>query len=156
MQTSVTFKNLDPSENLKTYIEEKLDRLDKLLYNPAEAKVVLLVEKFRHTAEIKTLRAPKRPVCSLSAVCCTRRESSLKSHIPSTSGTSLAKVANFVGCCSTSLIAASLPWICAASPLDLPACVDARSTSRPAGSNTVLLMPILSWCFRKLSLSRRK
>ena len=52
MQTSVTFKNLDPSENLKRYIREKLDRLDKLLYNPAEANVVLLVEKFRHIAEV--------------------------------------------------------------------------------------------------------
>ncbi len=52
MQTSVTFKNLDPSENLKTYIKEKLDRLDKLLYNPAEANVVLIVEKFRHIAEV--------------------------------------------------------------------------------------------------------
>ena len=52
MQTSVTFKNLDPSENLKTYVAEKLDRFDRLLDNPAEANVVLSVEKFRHIAEI--------------------------------------------------------------------------------------------------------
>jgi putative sigma-54 modulation protein len=52
MQTSVTFKNLDPSENLKTYVSEKLDRLDKYLDNPAEANVVLTVQKFRHIAEI--------------------------------------------------------------------------------------------------------
>ncbi len=52
MQTSVTFKNLDPSENLKTYVGEKLNRFDKFLDNPAEANVVLLVEKFRHIAEI--------------------------------------------------------------------------------------------------------
>lgn len=52
MQTSVTFKNLDPSENLKSYVSEKLDRLDKYLDNPAEANVVLTVEKFRHIAEI--------------------------------------------------------------------------------------------------------
>jgi putative sigma-54 modulation protein len=52
MQTSVTFKNLVSSENLKSYAEEKLDRLDKYLYNPAEANVVLCVEKFRHIAEI--------------------------------------------------------------------------------------------------------
>ncbi|HAY39325.1 MAG TPA: ribosome-associated translation inhibitor RaiA, partial [Desulfobacteraceae bacterium] len=37
MQTSVTFKNIDPSENLKSYVGEKLDRFDKYLYNPAEA-----------------------------------------------------------------------------------------------------------------------
>jgi putative sigma-54 modulation protein len=52
MQTSVTFKNLDPSENLKAYVSDKLNRFDKFLYNPAEASVVLAVEKFRHIAEI--------------------------------------------------------------------------------------------------------
>jgi putative sigma-54 modulation protein len=52
MQTSVTFKNLDPSDTLKSYVGEKLDRFDRLLDNPAEANVVLLVEKFRHIAEI--------------------------------------------------------------------------------------------------------
>ena len=52
MQTSVTFKNLDSSDNLKSYVTDKLDRFDKYLYNPAEANVVLSVEKFRHIAEI--------------------------------------------------------------------------------------------------------
>jgi len=52
MQTSVTFKNLDPSEHLKSYVRDKLDRFDKYLHNPAEANVVLSVEKFRHIAEI--------------------------------------------------------------------------------------------------------
>ena len=52
MQTSVTFKNLDPSEHLKSYVTDKLDRFDKYLDNPAEASVVLSVEKFRHIAEI--------------------------------------------------------------------------------------------------------
>ncbi|MCK5450869.1 MAG: ribosome-associated translation inhibitor RaiA, partial [Candidatus Omnitrophica bacterium] len=53
--TSVTFKNLDSSENLKSYVGDKLDRFDKYLYNPAEAKVVLSVEKFRHMAEINII-----------------------------------------------------------------------------------------------------
>jgi ribosome hibernation promoting factor len=52
MQTSVTFKNLDSSDHLKSYVADKLERLDKYLDNPAEANVVLTVEKFRHTAEI--------------------------------------------------------------------------------------------------------
>jgi putative sigma-54 modulation protein len=52
MQTSVTFKNLDPSDNLKAYVKDKLDRFDKYLDNPAEANVVLSVEKFRHKVEI--------------------------------------------------------------------------------------------------------
>ncbi len=55
MQISVTFKNLDPSEHLKSYVQNKLDKLDKLLDNPAEANVVLSVEKIRHIAEIKII-----------------------------------------------------------------------------------------------------
>ncbi len=52
MQTSVTFKNIEPSDHLKAYVGDKLNRFDKYLYNPAEANVVLSVEKFRHMAEI--------------------------------------------------------------------------------------------------------
>jgi putative sigma-54 modulation protein len=52
MQTSVTFKNVDPSDNLKSYVSDKLDKLDKFLDNPAEAAVVLSIEKFRHIAEV--------------------------------------------------------------------------------------------------------
>jgi putative sigma-54 modulation protein len=55
MQTSVTFKNLNASEHLKSYVGDKLDRFDKYLYNPAEANVVLSVEKFRHMAEINII-----------------------------------------------------------------------------------------------------
>ncbi len=55
MQISVTFKNLDPSDHLKSYVQNKLDKLDKLLDNPAEAHVVLSVEKIRHIAEIKII-----------------------------------------------------------------------------------------------------
>jgi putative sigma-54 modulation protein len=55
MQTSVTFKKIDPSEHLSTYVSNKLDRFDKYLDNPASANVVLSVEKFRHTAEINII-----------------------------------------------------------------------------------------------------
>jgi putative sigma-54 modulation protein len=48
----VTFINLDPSETLKAYACEKLDRFDKYVENPAKANVVLTVEKFRHVADI--------------------------------------------------------------------------------------------------------
>ena len=41
MQTSVTFMNLDPSETLKAYACEKLDRFDKYAENPAKANAVL-------------------------------------------------------------------------------------------------------------------
>lgn len=52
MHTSVTFKNLAPSDSLKKYARDKLDRFDKYLDNMAEANVVLTVEKFRHIVEI--------------------------------------------------------------------------------------------------------
>lgn len=52
MQTSITYKNIDPSDNLSDYVSHKLDRFDRFLDNPAEASVVLSVEKFRHIAEI--------------------------------------------------------------------------------------------------------
>lgn len=52
MHVSVTFKNLDSSDALRSYVQKKLDRFDKLLDNPAEANVVFSVEKIRHTAEI--------------------------------------------------------------------------------------------------------
>lgn len=52
MQTSVTFKNIESSEHLSAYVANKLNRFDKYLDNPAEANVVLSVEKFRHIAEI--------------------------------------------------------------------------------------------------------
>jgi putative sigma-54 modulation protein len=55
MQTSVTFKNIPPSDHLKTYLGSKLDRLDRYLDNPAEASAVLTVEKHRHTAEINII-----------------------------------------------------------------------------------------------------
>jgi putative sigma-54 modulation protein len=55
MQTSLTFKNLEPSDHLKSYVTEKLNRFDKYLDNPAEANVVLSVEKFRHIAEINII-----------------------------------------------------------------------------------------------------
>ncbi len=55
MQTTVTFKNLNPSKHYKAYVSDKLDRFDKLLDNPAEANIVLSVEKLRHIAEINLI-----------------------------------------------------------------------------------------------------
>ncbi len=52
MQTTVTFKKIDPSDALKSYVGKKLDKFDKMLDSPAEAYVVLSVEKIRHIAEI--------------------------------------------------------------------------------------------------------
>ena len=52
MNTSVRFKNLESSDPLKAYVSEKLDRMEKYFSGPAEANVVLSIEKFRHSAEI--------------------------------------------------------------------------------------------------------
>ncbi len=55
MNTSVRFKNLEPSDPLKSYVREKLDRMEKYFNGPAEASVVLSIEKFRHSAEINVM-----------------------------------------------------------------------------------------------------
>jgi len=52
MQTTVTFKKIDPSSSLKEYVQKKLEKFDKMLDSPAEAYVVLSVEKIRHIAEL--------------------------------------------------------------------------------------------------------
>ncbi len=52
MQTIVTFKKIDTSNALRSYVEKKLKKFDKMLDAPAEATVVLSVEKIRHIAEI--------------------------------------------------------------------------------------------------------
>ncbi len=52
MQTTVTFKQLDPSSSLKNYATKKIDKFDKMLDSPSEAHIVLSVEKIRHIAEI--------------------------------------------------------------------------------------------------------
>jgi len=55
MQTSITFRNLEPSDHYKSYVPAKLDRLDKMLHHPASANVVLRLEKGRSLAEAKLL-----------------------------------------------------------------------------------------------------
>jgi putative sigma-54 modulation protein len=55
MNTSVRFKNLEPSDALKSYVSEKLNRMEKYFNGPAEASVVLSIEKFRHSAEINII-----------------------------------------------------------------------------------------------------
>lgn len=52
MELSFTFRNLEPSTELKAYIEEKLYKVKKYFDSPVEAQIVLKVEKFRHIADI--------------------------------------------------------------------------------------------------------
>ena len=56
MQIVVTFRHVDPTSALKSYAEEKLERVKKYLRRPVDAHVILSVSKERHVAEI-TLQA---------------------------------------------------------------------------------------------------
>ncbi|MCX8116549.1 MAG: ribosome-associated translation inhibitor RaiA [Desulfobacterota bacterium] len=56
MQISVTFRHLEPDEGVKSYVKEKVRKLEKFLENPQEAHVVLSAEKFRHFAELTILQ----------------------------------------------------------------------------------------------------
>jgi putative sigma-54 modulation protein len=52
MQITTTFRHLEQSDALKTYVEEKLDRVKKYIDEPIVAQAYLTVEKIRHIAEI--------------------------------------------------------------------------------------------------------
>jgi putative sigma-54 modulation protein len=55
MQLAINFKQMESSDALKSYAQEKLDRLDKMLDAPGEANLVLSIEKIRHIAEINLI-----------------------------------------------------------------------------------------------------
>ncbi len=52
MKISLTFRNTGGEDWFKQVVDERLGKLQKYLDHPAEAHVVLSVEKFRHVAEI--------------------------------------------------------------------------------------------------------
>ncbi len=52
MQITTTFRHMETSEALKSYVEEKLERVQKYIDEPITAQVFLTVEKIRHIAEI--------------------------------------------------------------------------------------------------------
>jgi putative sigma-54 modulation protein len=52
MQVSVTFRNIEPSEALKSYVNDRLKKFDRYLEGPTDAHVVLGQEKFRYLADV--------------------------------------------------------------------------------------------------------
>ena len=52
MQISVTFRQLEPSDALKNYVSDRLNKFTRYLDGPVEANVVLGLEKFRHLADV--------------------------------------------------------------------------------------------------------
>ena len=56
IETTFTFRNTESTDPLRDHTMEKLMRLHKFLFKPAEAHCILKVEGARHVAEI-TLNA---------------------------------------------------------------------------------------------------
>ena len=53
MQTSFTFRNMEPGEWLKDYVGKKLVRIERYMDKPIRVDVILSVDKFRNIAEMK-------------------------------------------------------------------------------------------------------
>lgn len=53
MQTIISSKQLEITEALRSYIDTKLGKFDRMLDASMEAHVMLKVEKYRHIAEIR-------------------------------------------------------------------------------------------------------
>lgn len=53
MKTTITFRQLEPTEALKSHIEERMSKLEKFVGKSTEAHVVLSTERYLHIAEIK-------------------------------------------------------------------------------------------------------
>lgn len=53
MQVMVTFRHVEPTDGLRQYAEEKVQRVRKFLRRPIEAHVILSVLKHRHIAEVQ-------------------------------------------------------------------------------------------------------
>ncbi len=56
MQVNVTFRHMDATDALKSFAAEKVQRIEKYISTPADADVVLSVEKYMHKADI-TIKA---------------------------------------------------------------------------------------------------
>lgn len=58
MQVSVTFRHLEPSDSLKNFAREKVEKVKKFLDHASEAQVILSIEKHLHHAEILVHSGP--------------------------------------------------------------------------------------------------
>lgn len=52
METTFTFRQIDPSDALKQHAIDKLHKLDKYLVRPIHAHVIFATERFQHVVEI--------------------------------------------------------------------------------------------------------
>jgi len=58
MQVNVTFRHVDPSDALKAFAKEKVEKVKKYLDHASEASVILSVEKHVHHAEVLVHSGP--------------------------------------------------------------------------------------------------
>ena len=52
MEISCTFRHMEPSTELRSYVEEKVYKVKKYFDSPVEAHIILKIEKFRHIADM--------------------------------------------------------------------------------------------------------
>ena len=52
MQVNVTFRHVDSSDSIRQYAIDRVNRVNKYIDTSCEANVVLMVEKFRHIADV--------------------------------------------------------------------------------------------------------
>lgn len=52
MGISITFRHLAASDFLKSYVNEKLEKVQKFLRQPLDAHVTLFTERHQHVAEV--------------------------------------------------------------------------------------------------------
>ncbi len=55
MKCSVTFRHMKPSDPIRAYAEEKVEKITRLIDRAGEAQVVLSVEKHLHVAHVELL-----------------------------------------------------------------------------------------------------
>lgn len=53
MNISITFRQMDPSEAIKSYAREKVAKLQKFLRQPMTAKITLSLDRLKHVAETR-------------------------------------------------------------------------------------------------------
>jgi putative sigma-54 modulation protein len=52
MEISVTFRHMEPTKELRVYVEDKVYKIKKYFDSPVDAHIVLEVQKFRHIADV--------------------------------------------------------------------------------------------------------
>lgn len=52
MQLSITFRHMDPSDSVKEYAREKIDRIRKYFPDPIKGHIVFSVDRYQHTADV--------------------------------------------------------------------------------------------------------